>query len=37
MFRVVAIALVAMAAFDLTFLNGQYTHAVVEIARSLLN
>ena len=37
MFRVLAISLVALAAFDLTFLNGQYTHAVVEVARSLLN
>jgi hypothetical protein len=37
MFRVLAISLVAMAAYDLTFLNGQYTHAVVEIARSILN
>jgi hypothetical protein len=37
MFRVVAICLVAMAAFDLTCLNGAYVHAVVEIARALLN
>jgi hypothetical protein len=37
MFRVVTISLVAMAAYDLAFLNGQYTHAVVDIARSLLN
>ena len=27
--------LVAMAAFDLTFLNGQHIHAVVEVARAL--
>ena len=37
MFRVVAICLVAMAAFDLTYLNGQHVHAVIEIARALLN
>jgi hypothetical protein len=36
MFRVVAICLVAMAAFDLTYLNGQHVHAVVEVARALL-
>jgi hypothetical protein len=37
MFRVVAICLVAMAAFDLMYLNGQHVHAVVEIVRALLN
>jgi hypothetical protein len=37
MFRVVAISLVAMAAFDLAFLDGQHIHAVQEIARHFLN
>lgn len=37
MFRRVAIALVAMAAFDLFFLDGQYIHALQEIGRSILH
>jgi hypothetical protein len=37
MFRVVAICLVAMAAYDLTFCDGQYIHALAEMARHLLN
>jgi hypothetical protein len=36
MFRVVAIALVAMAAFDLYFLDGRHVHAVGRIALSLV-
>jgi hypothetical protein len=36
MFRVLAISLVAMAAYDLTFFDGQHIHAVEEIARHLL-
>ena len=35
MFRVVAITLVALAAFDLFFLDGKYFHAVEAVARSL--
>jgi hypothetical protein len=37
MFRVTAIALVAMAAFDLFFLDGRYTHAVDMTVRSLMH
>jgi hypothetical protein len=37
MFRSVAIALVAMAAFDLYFLDGKYVHTVEAIARSLVH
>ena len=37
MFRVVAICLVAMAAYDLTLCDGQHIHAFVEMACSLLN
>jgi hypothetical protein len=37
MFRVVAIALVAMAAFDLYFLGGRHVHAVGRIALSLVH
>jgi hypothetical protein len=37
MFRVVAICLVAMAAYDLAFCDGQHIHAFAEMARSLLN
>jgi hypothetical protein len=37
MFRVVAICLVAMAAFDLTFCDGQHIHAFAEMARDFLN
>jgi hypothetical protein len=29
MWKTVAVALVAMAAFDLLYMNGQYTHAVM--------
>jgi hypothetical protein len=35
MFRIVAIALVAFAAFDLYFLDGQYTHAAEAMGMSL--
>jgi len=35
MFRVVAIALVALAAYDFHFLDGKYTYAVDALARSL--
>jgi hypothetical protein len=35
MFRVVAIALVAMAAYDLYFLDGQHVNAVETVLRSL--
>jgi hypothetical protein len=37
MFRVVAIALVAVAAFDLYFLDGKHVHAVGKIALSLVH
>jgi hypothetical protein len=37
MIRVVAIALVAMAAFDLAFLNGQLVQAVEAITTDLLH
>jgi hypothetical protein len=37
MFRGVAIVLVAMAAFDLYFLDGRYIHAFQEIGRSILH
>jgi hypothetical protein len=37
MFRVVAICLVALAAYDLTLCGGQYIHAFAEMARYLLN
>jgi hypothetical protein len=37
MFRVTAIALVAMTAFDLFFLDGRYTHAVDMTVRSLMH
>ena len=36
MFRVVAIALVALATFDLYFLDGSHIHAVKAMALSLL-
>jgi hypothetical protein len=36
MFRVVAIALVALAAFDWYFLDGSHIHAVTAMALSLL-
>jgi hypothetical protein len=37
MFRVATIALVAMAAFDLLFLDGRYTHAAEGTARALMH
>jgi hypothetical protein len=37
MFRGVATALAAMAAFDLFFLDGRYIHALQEIGRSILH
>jgi hypothetical protein len=37
MFRVMAIVLVAMAAFDLYFLDGRYTHTLQEIGQSVLH
>ena len=35
MFRVVAIGLVALATFDIYFLDGKYIHTVEALARSL--
>jgi hypothetical protein len=35
MFRSVAIGLVALAAFDLYFLDGKYTHTVEALVHSL--
>ena len=37
MFRVVAIALVAMAAFDLLFLNGEHVYAVEAVTLYLVH
>ena len=37
MFRIVAIALVALAAFDLGFLGGSHVYTAMTIARSLLH
>jgi len=37
MFRVVAVALVALAAFDLYFLGGSHVYTAMAIARSLLH
>jgi len=37
MLRIVAIALAAMAAFDLYFLNGQHIHAVEAVVLSLIH
>jgi hypothetical protein len=37
MFRIVAIALVAMAAFDLYYLDGKHVHAIEAMALSLVH
>ena len=37
MFRIVAIWLVALAAFDLYFLDGKHIHTVEAVARSLVH
>jgi hypothetical protein len=37
MWRIVAIVVVAMAAYDLYFLDGRYIHALQEIGRTILH
>ena len=37
MFRTAAVALLALAAFDLYFLDGKSTHSVEALARSLIH
>jgi hypothetical protein len=36
MIRAAAVALLALAAFDLYFLDGKYTHSVEALVRSLI-